>query len=46
MLQILTVCTKNKEHWFGDIVGGVMELLPTGQIANSCWNEIPNHFSI
>ena len=40
----VTICTKNKKCWFGDITDGVMHLSAMGHIANSCWHEIPNHF--
>ncbi|TVR78698.1 MAG: hypothetical protein EA409_10265 [Saprospirales bacterium] len=40
----VTICTKNRECWFGDVVDGMMDLSPIGHIANSCWHEIPNHF--
>lgn len=52
----ITICTKNREHYFGKI--GVearliaplsdkpplMQLSEIGQIAQSCWDDIPNHF--
>jgi putative transposase len=41
----ITVCTKNREHFFGEIRDGKMELLPLGVIANILWHEIPNHAS-
>ncbi len=40
----VTICTKNRECWFGKISDGVMALSAIGHIANSCWHEIPNHF--
>ena len=40
----ITICTKNRHCWFGEISSGIMELSPMGHIANSCWYEIPNHF--
>ncbi len=40
----VTICTKNRVCWFGDVVNGVMELSPMGHIANSCWYQIPRHF--
>lgn len=40
----ITICTKNREHFFGGISDGVVELSPIGHIANSCWYEIPHHF--
>ena len=40
----VTICTRNRICWFGDVSDGVMELSAMGHIANSCWHEIPNHF--
>jgi putative transposase len=40
----VTLCTQNRECWFGDVVEGRMQLSPIGHIANSCWYEIPHHF--
>lgn len=41
----VTVCTKNREHFFGEVIDGKMKLSPIGHIANSCWHEIGKHFS-
>ncbi|MBI3591187.1 MAG: transposase [Candidatus Melainabacteria bacterium] len=41
----VTICTKNRECFFGDVIDGKMELSPMGGIANECWNDIPKHFS-
>ena len=35
-MYLVTICTKNFQCWFGDVVNG--------EIANKCWMEIPNHF--
>ncbi len=40
----VTICTKNRQCWFGDVVDGLMDLSAMGHIANSCWHEIPHHF--
>jgi len=40
----VTICTANKNHWFGQIKNGVMILSETGKLAEDCWNEIPQHF--
>jgi REP element-mobilizing transposase RayT len=39
----ITICTKNREHFFGDIKDGKMELSHLGIIADILWHEIPNH---
>ncbi|HZH70215.1 MAG TPA: hypothetical protein VFD80_07190, partial [Flavobacteriaceae bacterium] len=40
----VTICTQNREHFFGKIMDGKMVLSKIGHSANLCWNEIPNHF--
>jgi REP element-mobilizing transposase RayT len=40
----LTICTENREHYFGNIINAKMHLSPTGVFANKCWTEIPGHF--
>src|SRR5690625_1137102 len=42
----VTICTQNRECWFGEISDGVMDLSPTGHIANSCWYGISDHFPL
>jgi len=40
----VTICTKNREHYFGKIVDGEMQLSEIGGIAQQFWREIPGHF--
>jgi putative transposase len=40
----VTVCTENKEEWFGRIEDGRMVLNNYGEIAKDFWSEIPLHF--
>ncbi len=40
----ITICTKNREHLFGNIVNGNMILNQYGQIIKNYWSEIPHHF--
>ena len=40
----ITICTHNREHLFGDVVDGKMQLNELGKIAEKYWMEIPNHF--
>ena len=40
----VTVCTWNREHFFGEVVGGTMRLSAVGEIARQCWVGIPAHF--
>lgn len=39
----VTICTSEKECFFGEVVNGVMELSPVGTIADVFWYEIKNH---
>ncbi|HKK63671.1 MAG TPA: hypothetical protein VJ951_13995 [Bacteroidales bacterium] len=41
----ITICTINKELYFGEIANQNMCLSAVGKIARRCWREIPNHFS-
>ena len=41
----VTICTKYKEPWFGEIKNGFMCLSAMGQISANCWKQVPNHFS-
>ncbi len=39
----ITICTKNREHYFGEIVDGKMALSNIGVIADILWYEIKYH---
>ena len=39
----ITICTKARECFFGDIAGSKMKLSQVGVIADICWYEIKNH---
>ena len=39
----ITVCTKNRVPYFGEISNGKMELSPVGVLADVFWYEIKNH---
>jgi REP element-mobilizing transposase RayT len=40
----VTICTRDRECLFGEIVDGEMRLNEMGQIITGCWDESPNHF--
>ncbi|RYY69904.1 MAG: transposase [Chitinophagaceae bacterium] len=40
----ITICTKNRKHYFGEISNGEMQLSPIGELAQQFWKEIPLHF--
>lgn len=39
----ITICTRNKEHYFGEIVDNKMILSNIGVLADVFWYEIKNH---
>lgn len=43
-IYFVTICTQNREHYFGNITDEKMQLSETGKIAQHFWVEIPNHF--
>ncbi|MCB0726375.1 MAG: transposase [Ignavibacteriae bacterium] len=40
----ITICTKNREHFFGVITNEEMHLNETGKLADEYWVDIPNHY--
>jgi putative transposase len=40
----VTIVTKNKENYLGKIVANKVVLTNMGEIAKSCWLQIPEHF--
>ncbi len=40
----ITICTHNREHFFGEIENNKMKLSEIGEMANKYWYEIPEHF--
>ena len=40
----VTVCTKDRECVFGEVVEGQVRLSPLGQIAAGCLADLPSHF--
>ena len=41
----ITVCTKNREHYFGNIVNSNVILSEIGRTAHKFWSAIPSHFA-
>jgi len=39
----ITICVKERNHYFGEIDNQVMRLSEMGKIARECWFEIPLH---
>jgi REP element-mobilizing transposase RayT len=40
----VTICTKDRECYFGQIDNQILRLNSLGIIAGHCWNQIPHHF--
>lgn len=44
-IYFVTICTQERELYFGEISEEKIVLSEIGEIAHRFWNEIPNHFS-
>ncbi|MCF8303726.1 MAG: transposase [Bacteroidales bacterium] len=44
-LYFITICTKDREHYFGKIDNQKFEYSAIGGIAYTYWHEIPEHFT-
>ncbi len=40
----ITICTKDREHFFGECLNGKMKLSTMGAIVQGFWYDIPAHF--
>jgi putative transposase len=40
----ITICTQNREHFFGIVQNGTVQLSEIGKISERLWIEIPNQF--
>ena len=40
----ITICTKNRECLFGNIIDEKMMLNNIGEIIKQCWYNLPNHY--
>lgn len=40
----VTICTRNREYLFGEVVDAEMRLNGVGQMARTVWNELPARF--
>ena len=41
----VTICTQNREPYFGEVIEQAVHLSPVGEIACQFWSEIPQHSS-
>jgi len=39
----ITICTRDREYYFGDIINGSMRLSHAGVLADVLWHQIPHH---
>lgn len=39
----ITICTQNREHYFGEIENAKMQVSPAGAIAHVLWHQIKSH---
>jgi REP element-mobilizing transposase RayT len=40
----VTICTKDREKRFGEIVDGEMRENDLATVVRSCWNDLPDHY--
>ncbi len=40
----VTICTRDRQWFFGDAIAGEMQLSVIGEVAQRFWTEIPSHF--
>src|SRR5437867_3978581 len=40
----ITICTKNKQDFFGSVIKGKMKLNSVGHFTKNSWEEIPEKF--
>lgn len=43
-IYFVTICTKDRIHYFGEIDDGKIKLSPIGAVADVLWHELKNHF--
>ncbi|HAI74128.1 MAG TPA: transposase [Candidatus Moranbacteria bacterium] len=41
----ITVCTKDREHFFGEIIDEKLQETKQSKICMACWLDLPNHYS-
>ena len=40
----ITICTRDRDHFFGEVKRGSVQLSHIGVLAHQYWDEIPDHF--
>ena len=44
-VYFITLCTQNREYFFGEIVDDMMNLNASGEMVIKAWDELPERFS-
>ena len=44
-IYFITICTKNRTHFFGEVKEGKVRLSQLGLVAEQCWKDIPCHYN-
>src|SRR5690606_19768358 len=39
----ITICTQNRDNYFGEVINGSMRLSQAGVLADVLWHQIPHH---
>lgn len=45
-MYFVTICTQNKQYFFGSIINGEMKLNLAGKVVEKWWKELENKFNI
>ena len=43
-IYFVTICTKDKRHYFGKVQDGIMHLSPIGEFCQQQWEEVSGHY--
>jgi putative transposase len=43
-IYFITICTKDREPFFGEIINKKIKLSAIGKIVSDCWFDLPNHY--
>ena len=43
-IYFITICTKDKRHYFGKVQEGIMQLSPIGEFCHQQWERVSEHY--
>ena len=43
-VYFITICTKDKRHYFGKVQDGIMHLSPIGEFCQQQWEKVSEHY--